>query len=127
MTIRCRHVVCHQCDCASCDALRKERDEALVECVRLRVEVERLTAKQRGASMKSYHFDLGNSTDGPVGFCARVLAESPEEAVEKLREAMPEQMEANLGDDVEYFVVYLNADAVTAKNIDDEFVTRSKS
>lgn len=37
-------------------------------------------------SRNSYHFDLGNSTEGPIGYCARVVAESPEEACEILRD-----------------------------------------
>ena len=35
-------------------------------------------------TLKSYHFDLGNSSDGPIGFCARVFADSKEQALEQL-------------------------------------------
>jgi len=38
--------------------------------------------------MKIYHFDIGNSTTGPIGFCADVEAESKEDAVLFLRDAV---------------------------------------
>lgn len=83
--------------------------------------------------MTSYHFDVGNSNDGPIGFCARVLADSREEAVERLRLAL-DNMQDNYknfddctddksespGEGIEYVKVYFNADAITAANIDDE-------
>jgi len=40
--------------------------------------------------LKSYHFDCGNSTNGPVGMCARVRATSKKEAVTILNEAIAE-------------------------------------
>ena len=42
---------------------------------------------------QSYHFDLGNSTDGPIGFCARVTADSPEDALAALKDALPENLQ----------------------------------
>ena len=39
--------------------------------------------------MKSYHFSLGNSTFGAVGYCARVQANSRAEALKLLKEALP--------------------------------------
>ncbi len=73
--------------------------------------------------MRSYHFDLGNSNDGPIGFCAVVEAHSPEEALRKLREALPDFIEVKNveDDDIEYLNVYFNPDAVTTKDIDDEW------
>lgn len=73
--------------------------------------------------MNSYHFDLGNSTDGPIGFCARVTAESAEAAIEILKEALPESVEIGCHDEtgsIEYLAVYLNADAITLSDIDEE-------
>ena len=65
--------------------------------------------------MKSYHFDLGNSTDGPIGYCASVRANSKEEAVKILREALPEDLavceEYNFREDgtgIGYIRVYFN-------------------
>lgn len=65
-----------------------------------------------------YSFDLGNSNTGPIGFCADVKADSREEAVERLRELLPEELDA--GDDCgreEYIRVYLNGNAVTVEDI----------
>ena len=74
--------------------------------------------------MKSYHFSLGNSTVGPVGYCARVFATTPEEAVQKLRAEIPEAVDKVLpglrDEAIEYFSVYFNAEAVTVDDIDDE-------
>lgn len=82
--------------------------------------------------MPSYHFDLGDSSDGPVGYCARVTAASPAQAVSRLREAI-----AGMGDcvrpfddctdddslrpgpGIEYIRVYMNAERITAEAIDD--------
>lgn len=82
-------------------------------------------------TLQSYHFSLGNSTDGPVGFCARVLATSKEQAVARLQEALHAVSEVKIFDDmqddedmspgegIEYINVYLNADAVQASDIDE--------
>lgn len=79
--------------------------------------------------LKSYHFDLGNSSKGPIGFCARVIAKSAKEAVEKLRKAVSTMNEehdvlkaAGLKEEVpglEYFEVYFNADKITEHSIDE--------
>lgn len=76
--------------------------------------------------MKIYHFDLGNSTKGPVGFCADVRAESKEDAVKKFRkyiDAFEDGYEVDdgmMGRSVEYCNVYFNSDAITENDIDDE-------
>lgn len=70
----------------------------------------------------SYHFDLGNSTDGPIGMCARVTASSPEEALRLLQAALPLELSVSKnGQDtgVEYIEVYLNPDAISVADIDD--------
>jgi hypothetical protein len=46
------------------------------------------TPYSREVGVISYHFSLGNSFDGPIGFCARVDAETAEEAVTKLNKAL---------------------------------------
>ena len=74
------------------------------------------------AKKRSYHFDLGNSSSGPVGFCARIVATSKKEAVEKLIAAMPDERmiehdDAETG--VDYFAVYFNPAAVSEKDIDE--------
>jgi hypothetical protein len=77
--------------------------------------------------MKSFHFDLGNSNKGPVGFCARVRANSREEALGVLQGVLPVEHELSLGFSpgpkapaVEYITVYFNPNAVTVRNIDAE-------
>ncbi len=37
--------------------------------------------------MKAYHFSCGNSTKGPIGLCAEVVADTQEEAASRLRKA----------------------------------------
>lgn len=72
--------------------------------------------------MNSYHFDLGNSTVGPIGYCARIKAPTKKRALELLRAALPETEEIspyNDGEGVEYISVYFNDAAVTIKDIDD--------
>lgn len=72
-----------------------------------------------------YHFDLGNNFDGPVGFCAAVDAETPEEAVEILKANLPEEEEVvpfrENSDDraVDYCCVYFNDEFITVANIDE--------
>ena len=70
--------------------------------------------------MKSYHFDCGNSTSGPVGLCARVRAESAEEAVATLNEALRQVpvLDVFPHGRVDYINVYLGK--VTSDDIDDE-------
>jgi hypothetical protein len=75
--------------------------------------------------MKSYHFDVGNSTDGPIGYCARVWASSKQEALEILRKHLCEEsvLISNEVDEdgkgIEYLAVYVNAQAVSVKDIDE--------
>lgn len=72
--------------------------------------------------MKSYLFDMGDSNKGPIGFCARVTADSPEEAAEKLNAALPECVEVrdDDDDDIEYISVYFGMSAITAKDAQEE-------
>lgn len=74
--------------------------------------------------MKSFLISAGNSSTGPVGFCARVQAETPERALEILREALPEQIEglrnlvtpeADASWPIEYFIVYFTPANLTVK------------
>lgn len=39
--------------------------------------------------LTSFLFDCGNSGSGPIGFSARVIAETRERGLELLREALP--------------------------------------
>ena len=85
--------------------------------------------------LKSFHFDCGDSSSGPVGFCARVTASSEEEAVEILHELINEKdgtfevMASNVKGVpcVEYLTVYINPDEVTESCIDDHEDNESDS
>jgi hypothetical protein len=73
--------------------------------------------------MPKYYFSIGNSTSGPVEFCALVEAAMPEEAVDRLKRVLPDELTADdrWGDKTssnEYICVYLNADAITTDDID---------
>lgn len=71
---------------------------------------------------RRYHFSLGNSTVGPVGYCASIYAESPEEALEKLKEAIAAVADGVMvtenEDDVDYIQVYFNSDAISFDDCD---------
>lgn len=71
-----------------------------------------------------YHFNLGNSTFGPIGFCARVVAQSKETALAKLTARLPESVRVRpYWDDKhykgEYIEIYINAGAITTADIDE--------
>jgi hypothetical protein len=76
--------------------------------------------------LKSYHFSLGNSTKGPIGYCARIRATSKKEAVEILKAVLPEELKIHpCGTEeqnkaVEYIEAYLNAGPISPKSIDEE-------
>ncbi len=81
-------------------------------------------AKKKSDKKKSFHFSLGDSSTGPIGFCARIVAANKDEAVARLRDLL----ETNT-DDVggvmvldsgpEYIQAYINPEAITASDIDD--------
>ena len=76
------------------------------------------------SEQKSYHFDLGNSSTGPIGFCACVTADSPKQALAALKDALPNDLQLSMawGDvarGVEYMTVYINPDAITVDDIDE--------
>ena len=75
---------------------------------------------------KAYHFSLGDSSEGPIGYCAVIAAESPESAVEKLNEYLRQisHESPDLLDPFrdahrdEYLVAYFNPHPVTVDDID---------
>lgn len=76
--------------------------------------------------LREYHFSLGNSTTGPIGFCARVKAYSEEEAVDVLRNSLPREISitpaADLDADMKrviYIEAYLNPDVIRKEDIDE--------
>jgi len=75
--------------------------------------------------MFSFHFDVGNSNTGHVGFCARVTAENPWDAERILKATIPsEGCKISLAQtedwkSVEYAEVYFNPEALDwRKDID---------
>jgi hypothetical protein len=78
---------------------------------------------------KSFHFSLGNSSCGPIGFCARIKARNSKQAVEILKRAVERfgsevDVAKSTGvrgeeENVEYLRAYFNTDAITEKDIDE--------
>lgn len=70
---------------------------------------------------QTFHFNVGNSTNGPIGFCAAVTARSREEAVQLLKDGLPWEMPLmgdNEAEGIEYARVYLNPDSIMVEDID---------
>jgi hypothetical protein len=80
--------------------------------------------------MHRYHFSLGDSNVGPVGYCAAVYAESHDDALRMLKDMIPDlsgeargwmffsEPNAERAGGVDYVDVYFNADALTIRDID---------
>lgn len=77
--------------------------------------------------MKSYHFNVGDSDKGPLGFCARVSAKTKKRALSILQQRLRNLTSQCSGDiravdiksDPEYIVAYINLDHLTIKQIDE--------
>jgi len=76
--------------------------------------------------MNGYHFSLGNSASGPIGFCAQVAADTRGEATAKLRRAVQQFTGAasevairSSDPDIEYLAVYFNPDCIRASDINE--------
>jgi hypothetical protein len=72
-----------------------------------------------------YHFSLGDSDDGPVGFCAEVEADSEDEALKTLQAALPEIHEMEPASDgtwrnIVYVNVYFNPNRISRADIDEK-------
>ena len=71
---------------------------------------------------RSHHLSLGNSTVGPVGYCARIEAENAQDAIAKLKTILEEldyvSGELWSGPDGQYLQVYFNASAISEEDID---------
>lgn len=70
--------------------------------------------------MPTYHFDIGNSSVGPIGYCARIEADDKEEAVAKLRDMVRYASVPLMDMGNEYVRVYFNHESITVDMIDDE-------
>lgn len=73
--------------------------------------------------MPSYHFDVGDSNDGPIGLCIRVDAASREEA-EEIIHSLPMEVPLKgafaMDTRIEYATVYINTGRITQSDIDEE-------
>jgi len=49
--------------------------------------------------MKVVHFSCGNSSTGPIGFCAEIKAEDEASAAEILSAVLPEHVEVEVDDE----------------------------
>jgi hypothetical protein len=85
----------------------------------IKLTVSLAILRRNNMKTMSYHFCLGNSTEGPVGFCARVDATSKEEAVELLKAKLPDSVMVQGSGGNEYIEVYLNNEAITTSDIDE--------
>jgi hypothetical protein len=81
-----------------------------------------------------YHFSLGDSTEGGIGYCAEIVGTSEEDATARLRRVMTRfwegiDMNAMLAaespdgyvDDNEYLRFYVNPDAISVDEIDESY------
>jgi hypothetical protein len=73
------------------------------------------------AKLREYHFSLGDSSDGPIGFCASVEATSKGQAVARLKATLPEDhgISPSGVEGVAYVRVYFNPKAISELDIDD--------
>lgn len=73
--------------------------------------------------MQEFHFDVGNSSTGPLGLCASIVADGPGEAVGRLRNLLGLQGDGTIslptGSGKEYIHIYLNPDAIRETHIDE--------
>ena len=73
--------------------------------------------------MPSFHFSIGDSSDGPIGMCGAVKARSKEQALEMLRESLPNEIPVlKIGEvvGIGYVNVYLNLDAIKVDDFEKE-------
>jgi hypothetical protein len=83
------------------------------------------TQNQPTTTLRRYHFNLGNSTTGPIGYCADVVADSAQAAVAKLTTAIGfKDDQAEVDHDTfsrqEYITVFFNCTNITIDDIDAE-------
>ena len=77
--------------------------------------------------MRDFHFSVGDSTRGAIGLCARVKAETKQDAVAKLRGALEksvgtfDEVPLRIQDaDIQYVNVYISPANIHDSDIDEE-------
>ncbi len=80
-----------------------------------------LGVKRKASDMAEYHIDCGNSTDGPVGLCAVVVAASKQEALRQLRVGLMADVnvKACVGTGILYATVYVSAENISIKEVSE--------
>jgi hypothetical protein len=73
--------------------------------------------------MTVFHFSLGDSTDGPIGYCANIRAPTATEAMQRLEKLLPDNFEIRYQNPEllpsEYLSIYFNPGAISPSTIDD--------
>lgn len=78
--------------------------------------------------LKSFHFSFGDSGKGPIGYCARIIAKSAEDAVEMLKQIIPDEfpiasdlqgVAPQTDQRLQHIDVYFNFDAISIRDIDE--------
>lgn len=70
------------------------------------------------ADERIFHFDVGDSTYGSIGFCAAVRARSRSAALKRLRKNLPRELPIAPQEGAEYIRVYINPCALSTRDID---------
>jgi hypothetical protein len=76
--------------------------------------------------VKTYHFSCGNSTRGPIGLCAQVVAQTRREALRKLRSTLEKSLGSYSEISVragrrsfEYINVYISPENIRLAHVDE--------
>lgn len=66
---------------------------------------------------KEFHFDIGNSSTGPIGMCAVIVAKGEIQATTILKEELPEEIEVKSeNSSVGYIRIYTNSGEIDASD-----------
>ena len=103
--------------CKKAKPFDRERLDLLV----LEAHKSLTAANLEGVPLRSFHFSIGNSTDGPLGICARIWAVTQGEAVRLLHDSLAEEIKLKTFGmaGVEYLNLYTNTDHIGADDIDE--------
>lgn len=70
--------------------------------------------------MPTYHFTVGNSVTGPVGFQASINANFPAQALDRLKSLLPGDKHVVQSQSEEFIEVYFNPQYISIRNIDSK-------
>lgn len=102
----------------------QDSNEAFADFISQAVEIE--TEPKQVETRNAYHFSIGNSSVGPIGYCAEIWADQPEQAVALLQKYLPLDFEISLYDEHgdllegnQCLCVYFNENAITEADIEE--------